>query len=761
MDLVSIFSIIASVAAVVALVPIYKSRKEKNEAIRQEKDDMYANCIAGLGDTKGLVDVLESGPFIPVHAQKEGPHDNADYPLPSKDRYKLVPKLLSDILPDKGRLPNKRMRYAILAGSGMGKSIFSASFCKSYIENKEFKNKKLPYFIYAINLAGMSIDEIESQISKNITHPQKTILILDSLDENPDANKNYSAFIKKLEDVIDNIKVVILTVRTQFYANSQEEPKRGSKNQHSDKAPTLNWEIHYLSPFTPTEVQQYVDMKYNINSKEYPKAYKLIHSASDLMNRPLILAYLDDLLDIKPLDGDRLTYVEIYNEIINAWLKREIRLNPYSNMPDVDNDGSVLADLYAFTKDIAVYVSKSNGFCVPKDEYENFLKKYEKDGVRFAFKGRSLLNRTSNGDVKFAHKSFLEFFIAIDSLEHPEKQYDTKGFDLAQLFAKELFGLYRHVQSAVKKGIVDTCKKRFENAFSYVSIARSPFIIRQNDKDVINPDFFDDWIAANQTEEIDQDGKHELNSYNLYKYLKTLLFSRNRQPKYIDWEFKLFSIQDEYALYSTTLTTEDVDLYKKIEFDDPSEDTRTLCFGNRLDNLESVNFITAGQLKVSDADHSEIIFPSFADHIEDNELTFTIGNGFIESNEPVFEEIKKLCERQSDEVSIDIQYKHKAEDGTLELVKEEKVYPVVILTYKETSDELNLEQAVSQQINYIRELMEYLGNDISLGKEIVINFMYKSYSYYYLIDYNSIIYSNQDIEECLYGLFFGSMLQAN
>lgn len=739
MGFVTLITGIASVVTIISIIPIYRARKEKVDAIKQEKADIYARCIEDLGDTKDLAEVLEFGPFIPVNAQQEGPHDNAENPLPSDNRYELVPRLLNEIFPPQGQ-STKRLRYAILAGSGMGKSIFSASFCKDYIENKKYKNSQLPYAIRAVNLAGKSINDIE-EVVKSISEPWKTILVLDSLDENQEANNEYLTFMQKLDTIIDKVKVVIITVRTQFYSKSQEEPKLGTKNQYAAENSTLKWNIHYISPFTQEEAYEYIKQKYSIGTAKYEKACALINKTTAVMGRPLVLSFIDDLLSIY----GEISYVKIYHEIINKWLKREIYLCPSNERPidTISNDDVRLLNLYNFTKQIAVVLSQKDGFSMDHDSYEGFLETLKLE-TPYSFQSRSLLNRTSRGDIKFAHKSFLEFFIAIDSLEHPERQYDAKKFDFAQTFSKEFYKLYLREED----------KNKFKSRYHYVDIPESPFVLSHND--VLNQGFFDKWFK--HTEEAKSEYKINVNRYYLYKYWKTLLFTTRRQPSYVWWELRLFSLQDYFSLPEPNLELDNIEDLKEVEFIESSQEKKSVFFGSRLCSCKDINTISAGELREKITNHKNIIFPSFeSGAISDHELTFTIANGIVESKETVFRAIRKLCERKSEYLAVDIKYKFKKDNGESTIVREENVYPIVILLYKELSG--TYEEVLNQQIQYIRELIEYVGDYITIGKEIIIHFISPNYSYYYLLDYNSVVYTDEEIVNYLSNLMFASCIQ--
>ena len=74
------------------------------------------------------------------------------------------------------------------------------------------------------------------------------------------------------------------------------------------------------------------------------------------------------------------------------------------------------------------------------DQYDLFVQEYlsEQD-----IKSRSLLNRDGDGNLKFSHKSILEYFLAKDILEKPQMLKEFPGFegwDMVQFFLQE-YGL--------------------------------------------------------------------------------------------------------------------------------------------------------------------------------------------------------------------------------------------------------------------------------------------------------------------------------
>lgn len=393
-----------------SLFHVYKWRKEQLKS------------IADLFDPN-TYDLITSNKFIKTMGQKEKPHDNENL-LISKTRFPLSAYLIKNITSD----GFGRKRFAILGGSGMGKTTFIASFYYEYIKHFRFSKP-----IYQIHIIYMGKPDALNLIN-GITD-KKSILILEALDENSEANKNVRSFMRTLDQLTDEFKVVIITCRTQFFANEESEPDKSSIPQLTMD---LIYNKIYISPFTEKETKKYLSNQYGSDSVEYEKAEIIFEKSKELMVRPMVLAFMDSLLDINT--DSELTLFDIYDEVIRNWFERERRTQEKLNVK-ID-----VSKLYYFSKELALFIYdkwlKENITYVSEDEYNAFWKKHHFTTSPLRLKGRSLLNRKTDGSIKFAHRSFFEFFLAVNSIENPQIIY-KKGLDMALAFSKDIFFLHQ------------------------------------------------------------------------------------------------------------------------------------------------------------------------------------------------------------------------------------------------------------------------------------------------------------------------------
>ena len=344
--------------------------------------------------------------------QYEGPNITEEI-TPSPNRFLLVKKLLQDF--SSKAYPVERKIYAILGGSGMGKSSFSASLFYQYVQQFKFKKPKLSFFIQYLGT-----DDVLTKIRlfNRIAEEKDSVILLDALDENIQATKDCHSFLESLIAETNNFKYIIITSRTQLFLSAIYEPDN-----------TI-----YISPFTKEEAQRHLAYKYRNDSEKKKQAIDITENSSDLMSRPMILSFIDDLININNLN--LLSKAELYHYIIDAWLTRECNTK-------ISSDYCLTKEeLFVFSKQLAFFIykkwTKKSESIISPIEYIDFIQDNGYKNNPYSFKGRSLINRDADGNIKFSHKSFFEFFIAVISSEQPWLPINPDGLDGAVQFAKEL-----------------------------------------------------------------------------------------------------------------------------------------------------------------------------------------------------------------------------------------------------------------------------------------------------------------------------------
>ena len=277
---------------------------------------------------------------------------------------------------------------------------------------------------------------------------KNTILLLDALDE--DANivskdpniSDAQAFQNRVNEIIDltrNFCEVIITCRTQYFPDQEIDPYEINVKR-PDEQGFYRLNKLYLSPFTDQEVVQYLNKKFTylpfLHSGKKKRALAIVQKSKQLVMRPMMLNYIDFLLDE---DREYTSLYDIYNTLIEKWLEREAnkRKKESEKVKFMDNlrqvsQKTALAIYAHWSTHKRMYLSKEEAVAIAEqNEYD--LKPEE-------VTGQSLLTCDGAGNWKFAHKSIMEFFLAKHLKETPAffKTFSFTGMDMARRFYRDL-----------------------------------------------------------------------------------------------------------------------------------------------------------------------------------------------------------------------------------------------------------------------------------------------------------------------------------
>lgn len=328
--------------------------------------------------------------------------------------------------------PNERV-YMVLAGSGMGKTTFMVNIFCHYVK-EHLTRKGIDLDIRLLRLDDDKVlDKISRILEDKTINPNKTILLLDALDENRNAAENFSEFKSKLEEAMEPYRLVMITCRDQFFDNESSIPRSTNWVATTKDKNLISYNKIYISPFSDNDVKVYLSRKYR-NRKKRKKAMKIADKCKPLMVRPLLLSYMDDLMDGH---AELESLYKIYELLIDKWLQREV-----NNIPNDEIRNERKASLYKFSEEIAktIYQNWINTktMQLSPEQMDEFMKRFNFDAIPYQFKQRSLINRDINGYCKFAHKSFLEYFLAKIYFEDSSFRLNFDGMDMAKSFYCEM-----------------------------------------------------------------------------------------------------------------------------------------------------------------------------------------------------------------------------------------------------------------------------------------------------------------------------------
>lgn len=319
----------------------------------------------------------------------------------------------------------------------MGKSTFVVNLVWKYIN--KYREKTLPYPIKLI-YCGEIIEGNDSLLKRinDIEKKENTILILDALDENNEAIDNYSDFFTQLWEKVTRFRIVVITCRTQFFEKIEDEPNLLPSRDPATKK-QMQFEKYYISPFQDDEIDRYLNKKYLLRFLAKRKAKSIVNNCKQLMARPMLLSYLDDLLG-SPIGNEQESIVQIYDNLIDKWLDRET----YFLATTEKDKKEKKQNLHEFSNELALCLAQPT---YDKKQIDDIIARYGANTLikERNLKGRSLLNRNSRNEFKFAHKSFMEFLVAkqlLDSYKRiPLESIDFISNDMISKFiSSSLFG---------------------------------------------------------------------------------------------------------------------------------------------------------------------------------------------------------------------------------------------------------------------------------------------------------------------------------
>lgn len=401
-----------------------KKRKWRKAYIKEELEHYYGDYLTPE----------RRRCYVPTQCQGTPPHnfDEPDEAVASAPKQELVKFFIDDVFL---KTNTNRWLYCIFAGSGMGKTTFTVQLFIEYI--KKYKESTLPYTIYVRDLGEAKvIDEIKELSDKIGEKAHQSILLLDALDENLQASENFEDFRTKLEEVIAPFKFVVITCRSQFFPNEQEIPEYSTIRVNKSDKNLLIYNKVYIRPFSTSDIALYISKKYKgwgrKNRKLRQQANAIIEKCKHLMARPVLLSYIDDLIDVNKVYS---TEADIYETLIKKWLVREV-----SSIPNVSEQQKRYEELMTFSRTLATRMyqnwRETGDFRLEASKMDEFCLNNGFDKTKYQFRRRSLINHDTSGAFKFSHKSFLEFFLAQHYFENPDYDFSFEGMDMAELFYK-------------------------------------------------------------------------------------------------------------------------------------------------------------------------------------------------------------------------------------------------------------------------------------------------------------------------------------
>ncbi len=348
--------------------------------------------------------------YVEPNCQETNPADRheEDFLVSSEPIYKKIDEFFRAKNLDQ---PGNNQMF-ILSDAGMGKTSLLVMLKLLHLASFWPKNTSCVLKI----LENEALAEIQF-----IQNKRKTILLLDALDEDPEAYGRVKERLLEVLKATKNFYRVIITCRTQFFPEVEKCPfeRPGLISVGGFVCPAK-----YLSLFSDKKVESYLRKRFpgkNLFSKHKRKikrARELLEQMGSLRCRPMLLSYIDKLMDSPIIQAKQNEY-KIYNALVDSWLSREEVKNK-NRFPK--------CELFKACEILATEILIKGKREISETELDLLIADISE--LRYVkaidIKGRSLLNRNSSGNYRFSHHCIQEFLVTKRLIENPDINLEKK-----------------------------------------------------------------------------------------------------------------------------------------------------------------------------------------------------------------------------------------------------------------------------------------------------------------------------------------------
>jgi formylglycine-generating enzyme required for sulfatase activity/GTPase SAR1 family protein len=341
----------------------------------------------------------------------------------------------------------KRKLLAILGDYGIGKT----SFCYKFASDLT-KSQRSPVVIELKTIREENIsweNLIKKEIAVRKPPGEDIVLILDGFDELSlkfDKEKVVRE-IQNLSETTRDFGKVVLTSRTQFFRDRDDEFRSLVRHELKSRRGPVDiptperFELIYISPFGNEEIKAYLTSA--LGEKRalafWDHIIEKVFDLKDLARRPILLKQIIRYSeDIRKIEGE-VTPGKIYEVVTEGWAEREGKRAPENIM--------LFMEELAFLLLTGEKYEHRLHFKILRDVVNRYFDKETQDrlaltpdNLDYQIRNCSFLSRNdAQGYYAFAHRSFIEYFVARKlAREIPKnKAKEIKITDETALFVSE------------------------------------------------------------------------------------------------------------------------------------------------------------------------------------------------------------------------------------------------------------------------------------------------------------------------------------
>ncbi|MDS4031748.1 MAG: formylglycine-generating enzyme family protein [Candidatus Contendobacter sp.] len=369
---------------------------KKLKAIRDDRIQEINRIADTFGDPKELARY-----YVEPKCQH---HNPADYHEDEASiSYVKTPAFttINEFLNKEVAIRDGRTQLFVLADAGMGKTSLLVMLKLTHL---------LAFWPPGYDCLLLKLGPDTLELVRKHSDKAKTVLLLDALDEDPTAWGHIEQRLIELLQETTHFRRVLISCRTQFFPETGADPfgNPGRVTVGGFICPMI-----FLSLFDDHQVHEYLCKRfpdpwhYGLTGRRHPswlRAEQLLNSMRSLRFRPLLLAYIQDLLDASRSKWDEYA---IYDTLTETWLLREVSKLARQGIK-LNKEG-----LWTSCTAVAVYLQSLGKRLLSQVELRDLVAEMPAIAhiEQLDFGGRSLMNRTSDREYRFSHYSTQEFLV--------------------------------------------------------------------------------------------------------------------------------------------------------------------------------------------------------------------------------------------------------------------------------------------------------------------------------------------------------------
>jgi WD40 repeat protein len=287
--------------------------------------------------------------------------------------------------------------------------------------------------------------------------------------------------LRELNRAVTGNSKVLLTCRTHYFRDTEEEKRligtdqkpglsEGSTDLYREISNRPEFKIVYLHEFSENQVKEYFNKIFGPLGPENYRIMKGIYHLEKLSKRPVLLDMIVKSLGKMAENKKTLRPAELYDTYTRLWIDR----NDWRNVLSPE-------EKMIFVEELAFLLWEGETDFIHHRELSGVLKSHFKETIResmemefadYEVRTATFLQRDSEGNYSFSHRSFMEFFLVkrlirlfahrgIDALAMRRLSPEVLGF-LTDLVMEKKEDWVRAANSLLTRGYRP---KTSENAF--------------------------------------------------------------------------------------------------------------------------------------------------------------------------------------------------------------------------------------------------------------------------------------------------------